>query len=172
MKKRILQILDFAEDFSPGDIIAVTEGPNPNRDGEEATTLIVYIERLGPHGFCYFLADGDHKVLYSNKFVWGVKKVEVLGKHKPAFRQCSLGDVTWTETGIKEVDLQMANYELGRYGAFIRTAPDWAQEKYRDNEDRDYYAANDRLVASYIDFVSAGGDPKKFPKKKTKKKPR
>jgi hypothetical protein len=160
----IQDIEDFAAGFSPGDIIAVKEGPNPHRDGEEATTMIVFIDKAPHGGFYCFHEGGDERVYHSNMFVWGVRSAEVTGKYQPAFRQLSYGDVTWTETGIKEVDLHMMSLSK-QYVVFNQFAPDWAKKRFEANEDKNYHGENRKFVASFLAFIGAGGEPKAFPKR-------
>lgn len=150
-----------------GDVIEVHEGPDPHKEGERGTSIITVVnpDRHG-HGFYYFYGKGEPKgspnerrIYHSNMFVCGVESWKKIGHVK--FVPHTYKGVSWTITGIDDIDSDMANVD-GRVELFTKLAPKELKDHYDAQEDCNYHSENAKMVSEFATWVAAGNAPKDF----------
>jgi len=153
---------------NPGDVFEIETGPSPHRDHRDAKEkVIITVVSMDDNGktFYYFYGkgkpEGRGRVAHSNMFVWGIESFKKLGSVKK-FKTGKYKEFQWTITGFENIDKQMAN--LGdQYQAFDKYAPQEAKDLYAEQEDQNYHTENGVLVASFLDWIGSGKNPKDFP---------
>lgn len=144
-------------DTKAGDIFLIST----NRKGKFYITVVEPDEHSG---FYYFSGKGkpesDKSLSHSNSLlVYGIKQAEKVGKAK--FKVMKYKNYEWTKTGFPGIDMQMMS--LGNaYQVFYEFAPKSAKDLFNDNEDQNFHRENNELVASFVDWVGSGKNPKDF----------
>lgn len=141
-------------DIKVGDIWKVKEA----RWGVSYIT-IVFIKCNG--FYCYrsnevgdFLGNVHHSNMY-------LGEVEVQRVGRKEFKEISIEDFHFTQTGIDEVDTEMANLD-DRYILFLEKAPLKLKNLYDTYEDSNYHRENALMVKAFAEHLESGKSPKLF----------
>jgi hypothetical protein len=150
----------------PGDILQITEGPNPHKGNakETVTITVLCLDYMQDGGFYYFHGKGYPsrkriRVEHSNMFVWGAENVQKIGEVE--MPTVTYKEHSWILSGIPSIDLQIAN--LGNhYRVFCKLAPAWALKLYKEQENDNFHDENREMVLNFLNWLEAGRPPKEF----------
>lgn len=135
----------------------ITEKLNPYTKQHHIQEIVV-LSKARNNTF-YFYNTHTNKVFHSNIFVWGVESIYLL--EVPNLQQKELNGQVWLDTGIEEVDSEMANLGV-QYKVFCELAPKKLLKKYERQENKNYHQENGKMVMAFLNFVIKGGKPNLF----------